>query len=60
MAVFGRRVSETDYGIRIQFNDGTRTKEKWYGSDRTKRDNAHNVWFSRKNVSVVQDIERSK
>lgn len=59
MAVFGRRVSETDYGIRIHFVS-KKPKEKWYGSDRDKRDRAHNVWVGKYDVTVVEHIERSK
>jgi hypothetical protein len=59
VAVFGRRVSETDYGIRIFFKNKS-PKEKWYGSDRDKRDHAHNVWFENSKVTAVQDIDRSK
>lgn len=60
MAVFGRRVAETKYGILIKFNDGKSDLKKWYGSDKSKRDNAHVRWSRRKNVSVVQDIEEAK
>ncbi len=47
------------YGVLITFSDGE-SREKWYGSNQALRDRKHHWWSERRNVTVVQDIEKPK
>lgn len=47
-----------NYGIRVTM-PGKAPKEKWFGSDSVKRDEAHNKWVE-KGATVVQDIQKAK
>lgn len=60
MALFGRRVADTEYGVRVTRVGWPRVKEHWYGSDRDKRDRKHNEYVGEPDVLVVQDIQRAK